>query len=102
MREIWLKPNRRAILFGCVPPLALAAIGAWLAFALSESTSNFWHWVGSFLIVTSLAMIGIMSSQLLHPRIAFHDGMVLFFVRIGAPLAVPVEIVESFFVGQGP
>jgi len=54
------------------------------------------------LIVTSLAMIGTMLSQLRHPRIAFHDGTVLFYVRIGPPIAVPVEIVESFFFGQGP
>ena len=102
MRETWLRPNRRAILFGCVPPLVLAAIGAWLAFALGESAGNFWHWLGLFLMVASLAMIGIMLTQLRHPRIAFRDGMVLFYVRIGQPIAVPVEIVESFFFGQGP
>jgi hypothetical protein len=27
---------------------------------------------------------------------------VLFYLRSGQPLAVPVEIVEAFFVGQGP
>jgi hypothetical protein len=102
MREIWLRSNRRAILFGCVPPLVLGAIGAWLIFALSEFAGNFWLWLGLFLVVASVTMIGIMLSQLLHPRIAFRDGMVLFHVRIGQPIAVPVEIVESFFFGQGP
>ena len=102
MREIWLRPNRRAILFGCVPPLVLAAIGVWIIFAFSESSSSFSRWLGLFLIVTSVAMIGIMLSQLRHPRIGFHKGMVLFYVRIRQPIAVPVEIVESFFVGQGP
>jgi hypothetical protein len=101
MREIWLRPNRRAILFGCVPPLVAAAIGVWLTFALGELTSKIWHWLGLLLIVTSLAMIGTMLSQLRHPRIAFRDGMVLFYVRIGPPIAVPVEFVESFFFGQG-
>jgi hypothetical protein len=28
--------------------------------------------------------------------------MVLFYVRVGHPIAVPVGIVESFFFGQGP
>jgi hypothetical protein len=102
MREIWLRPNRRAIVFGCVAPLVAAAIGVWLTFGLGESASKIWHWLGLFLIVTSLAMISGMLSQLRHPRIAFHDGMVLFNVRVGPPIAVPVEIVESFFFGQGP
>jgi hypothetical protein len=102
MQETWLKPNRRAILFGCVPPLIFAAIGAWLAFALGRPVGSFWRLLGSFLTIPSLAMIGTMLSQLRHPRIAFRDGMVLFFVRVGQPIAVPVEIVESFFFGQGP
>jgi len=100
MLEIWLRPNRRAILFGCVPPLVLAAIGAWLTFWLRDY--SLWRWLGLLLIVTSLSMIGIMLTQLRHPRIAFRDGMVLFYVRIGQPIAVPVRIVESFFFGQGP
>jgi len=102
MREIWLRPNRRAILFGCMPPLILAAIGAWLTLALGESAGNFWRWLGLILLVASVVMIGIMLSQLRHPRIAFHDGMVLFYLRVGQPIAVPVGIVESFFFGQGP
>src|SRR4051812_48078786 len=102
MREIWLRPNRRAILFGCIPPLVLAAVGAWLVFGIGESASHFWRWLGFFLLVAGLAMISTMLSQLRHPRIAFRDGMVLFYVRIGPPIAVPVEIVESFFFGQGP
>jgi hypothetical protein len=102
MRETWLKPNRRAIMFGCVPPLVAAAIGLWITFALGESASKIWHWLGLFLIIASLVMIGIMLTQLRHPRIAFRDGLVLFYVRIGPPIAVPVEIVESFFFGQGP
>jgi hypothetical protein len=102
MRETWLRPNRRAILFGCVPPLVAAAMGVWLTFALGESASHFWRWLGLLLIVASLAMIGVILSQLRHPRIAFRDGMVLFYVRVGQPIAVPVRIVESFFFGQGP
>ncbi len=102
MRETWLRPNRRAILFGCVPPLVLAAIGACLAIAFADSASSVWRWLGILLMVASLTMIGILLSQLLHPRIGFRDGMVLFYVRVGPPFAVPVGIVESFFFGQGP
>ena len=50
MQETWLKPNRRAILFGCVPPLVLAAIGVCLLFALGESAGNSWRYGGMLLI----------------------------------------------------
>jgi hypothetical protein len=102
MLETWLRPNRRAILFGCVPPLIVATIGACLALALGESAGSLWRYLGILLIVISLPMVGIMLTQLRHPRIGFRDGMVLFYMRVGRPIAVPVEIVESFFFGQGP
>src|SRR5262245_22159522 len=102
MRETWLRPNRRAILFGCVLPLIVAAMGAWLAIAVGNASGGFWRWAGFLLIAASVTMIGILMNQLRYPRIAYRDGMVLFNVRIGSPIAVPVEIVESFFFGQGP
>jgi hypothetical protein len=102
MLETWLRPNRRAILFGCVPPLVVTAIGACLAFTLRESATSFWRYLGILLMVVSLPMIAIMLTQLRHPRIAFRDGMVLFYMRVGRPIAVPADIVESFFFGQGP
>jgi hypothetical protein len=102
MRETWLRPNRRAILFGCVPPLVTAAIGAWIVLAPALSVHSGWRWVGVALIVVSLAMTGLLTNQLLRPRIAFHDGAVLFNVRSGPPIAVPADVVEAFFLGQGP
>jgi hypothetical protein len=36
------------------------------------------------------------------PRIAYQDGQVLFYLRSGSPIAIPVEFVEAFFLGQGP
>lgn len=102
MRETWLRPNRRAILFGCVPPLIVAAIGAWIAFSQRTVSSNAWRSFGILLIMASVAMIGVLLNQLRRPRIAFRDGSVLFFVRNGPPAAVPVDVVEAFFLGQGP
>src|SRR3954470_16337245 len=93
MRETWLRPNRRAILFGCVPPLIVAVMGAWLAFATGDVGGSFWRWAGFALIAVSLVLIGILMSQFRRPRISFQDGMVQFNVRIGAPIAVPVGIV---------
>jgi hypothetical protein len=41
-------------------------------------------------------------TQLFRPRIAFSNGDVLFYVRSGRPIGVPVNVVEAFFAGQGP
>jgi hypothetical protein len=102
MYETWLRPNRRAIVLGCVPPLIVACIGVWLACAPPISAADFWRATGLFLIAASVAMIGILLNQLSKPRIGFGAGMVLFYLRGGRPIAVPVAIVESFFFGQGP
>jgi hypothetical protein len=100
MREIWLRSNRRAILFGCIPPSLLIAAGVWMVFAEMGRSSSIWP--GGLIVALGLASIGILMMQLVRPRIAFADGNVLFYVRSGRPLAVPVNVVEAFFAGQGP
>jgi hypothetical protein len=102
MQETWLKLNRRAILFGCLLPLIMTVVGACLTLTRSDSESSILRLIGYFLIAGGLAVTALLLVQLRHPRIAFRDGMVLFFVRVGQPIAVPVDIVESFFFGQGP
>lgn len=100
MRETWLHPNRRAILFGSVPPLIVTLLCAWLGVSDVFGTVGAWIGVAGFMlgVVTSGAII----LQMRRPRIAFENGHVLFNIRSGPPIAVPVEIVEAFFAGQGP
>lgn len=102
MRETWLHPNRRAILLGCVPPLVAIAIGAWAALGYGDSASNLRQIVGWTLIAFGAATLGLLIAQLRKPRIAYRDGRVLFFIRNGTPIGVPADIVEAFFLGQGP
>jgi hypothetical protein len=102
MFETWLRPNRRAVLLGCVPPLILAMIGVWVALPGSDSPGGLLLWLGFALILISLGMIGLLVAQLRRPRIAFRDGNVLFYVRSGPPIGVPAQYVEAFFLGQGP
>jgi len=102
MRETWLKPNRRAILFGAVTPLLIAAAGLWLALRKTDSDASGWHWSGVVLFLLGLACTCQLLLQIRRPRIAFENGMVLFYLRGGSPIGVPVDVVEAFFAGQGP
>jgi hypothetical protein len=100
MREIWLRPNRRAILFGCIPPLLLIAAGAWIAHR--QVSAGHSYWLGGLVILVGVVGIVLLMTQLFRPRIAFSDGNVLFYVRTGRPISVPIDVVEAFFAGQGP
>jgi hypothetical protein len=98
MKETWLQTNRRAIWFGSALPLMMAALGAWLAIRPSVA----WRAAGAALLVAAALVIAALVRQLLRPRIAYRDGEVLFNLRSGEPIAVPVHIVEAFFLGQAP
>jgi hypothetical protein len=102
MRETWLKPNRRAILFGCVPPGIVAGIGAWVLLRSGSGDQSAWRALAWIAMLAGSAASFAMLLQLRRPRIAFEDDFVLFFLRGGAPIAVPVDVVEAFFAGQGP
>jgi hypothetical protein len=102
MRETWLQPNRRALWFGCLPPLAIALVGAWLAFSSDTANGSISRWIGVALVFLSIAVLITLARQLLRPRIAYRDGELLFNLRSGAPIAIPVQVVEAFFLGQGP
>jgi hypothetical protein len=102
MRETWLRPNRRAIWFGCVLPLVVCALGAWITIGIAAPSHNPLGWLGIVMMGGGFTMAAALLRQMVRPRIAYQDGKVLFYLRSGRPFAVPVEIVEAFFVGQGP
>ncbi len=102
MHETWLRTNRRALWFGTMPPLVLVAIGAWLVLGLVSRPTNWPQWLGAAMIAVGSGLVASLLVQLRQPRIAYDDGQVLFHLRNGPPIAVPVELVEAFFLGQGP
>lgn len=101
MRETWLQPNRRALWFGCVPPFIVAMIGAWLATSTYGSGSA-WQWLGIAIAIAASVVLVALLRHITCPRVAYRDGNVLFNLRSGPPIAVPVDVVEAFFIGQGP
>jgi hypothetical protein len=52
--------------------------------------------------VVGVLLVVIVASQLSRPRVGYAAGHVLFYLRTGEPIAVPVHVVEAFFLGQGP
>ncbi len=102
MREIWLKTNRRALVFGMLPPLVLVILGTALTWRAASPDIAWLQWLGVAMWVGGGLLLGVLASQLSRPRVAYDNGQVLFHLRTGPPLAVPVELVEAFFIGQGP
>lgn len=99
MYEVWLAPNRRVLAMALVPVGLLA--GAGIA-VLTKNPPPGVRVVVSCLLVLMLTLAVGLVLQWLKPRIAYRDGKVLFYLRARAPIGVPVEVVEAFFIGQGP
>jgi hypothetical protein len=99
MTEVWLHANRRVLLFALVPALALTIVGALLTRASAGVAAR---GIGWGLLLFGVVLIVGLINQVRRPRVAFRDGDVLFHLRSGAPVAVPAEVVEAFFLGQGP
>jgi hypothetical protein len=99
MTEIWLQSNRRVLGMAMVPAALVGVVGLLLATALESTTLRI---LGSGVAVVGAGLILGLVNQLRRPRIAYCDGKVLFYLRAGAPVAVPMEVVEAFFLGQGP
>lgn len=101
MRETWLQTNRRAIWFGTSFPLVQIALGAGLVWAAPPEIE--WpKWLGLGMIAVGSCLVVVLLVHLRRPRIAYDDGQVLFHLQNGPPIPVPVELVEAFFIGQGP
>lgn len=99
MAEVWLRSNRRVLVIGLVPGVAICCG----AVALLFTTDVSWvRWIAGIAFVVGLLLAGVVARQLIRPRVGYADRHVLFYLQAGDPIAVPVQIVEAFFLGQGP
>jgi hypothetical protein len=97
--EVWLRSNRRVLAMSMIPAAAMAGVG----FLLQSGATAWWIRAAGWLLIVlgGVLLIGLVT-QWRRPRIVYRDGEVLFHLRAGRPIAVPVQVVESFFAGQGP
>ena len=99
MQETWLNSNRRVLKLAMIPIGLVGLLG--MTIYLVDFLSIPKHIGTVFMVLAALLLVGLFK-QLKQARISFGDGKVLFFLKAGDPIAVPVEAVEAFFLGQGP
>jgi hypothetical protein len=103
MPEVWLRTNRRALAMGILLPGMLAA---GLLALLAVCVYSDQHWLLCLVLaVVGAAPLWVMGELLyamLQPRLAYDDGELLVYLEPTRPTRVPIDIVEVFFLGQGP
>ena len=101
--EVWLRTNRRAVSIAMAVPLAAAAIGLLLALGLPQREPPAWlRGVGLLLMALAAGMMILLVLQWRRPRMAYRRGELLLWLRGGAPIEVPIDVVECFWYGQAP
>ena len=95
-REVWLKPNRRALTLAMAIPWLLTALGVWLTW----KPDGYMRWFGLMLSLAGISAILFLGAMCWQPRLAVQDDRMLLFLQLGKPLSVPLSIVECVFLGR--
>src|SRR5262249_21616093 len=99
MADVWLHTNRRALLWSMLPPALLALLGAALvAGYLRAGIAE--RFAGGGLTFAGAAAPAALLWQSRRPRLAVAGGHLLVYLRRGAPVRVPLEVIECFLLGQ--
>jgi hypothetical protein len=98
MAEVWLRSNRRAILWAMSLPAVLILAGALFLYRYGASAEGLW--LGIAPLVLGCLGLAVLTWQLGQPRLSYEDGQLSVYLRRGAPLRVPVSVIECFLLGQ--
>jgi len=99
----WLKTNSRPLLVSMSFPALLLLLGLpcwWLS-----PTTGWWSilsWLSLIAVVFSLIAIPSLLWLLLVPRLSYRSGFLLVYSDYLVPYPVPIDVVECFFLGNGP
>jgi hypothetical protein len=101
MKQVWLRTNRRVLLLPVVAFALLEIVGF---AAIFDPWDIGWASRGPGIALVIIANLAIVAAIVLSrlPRVAYADGNVLFYIRLGRPAAVPIDVVECFLMGEGP
>lgn len=96
---IWLHTNRRAFCLALVALLAALAV----AIGMAWMSPNGWVRGAAAIVATFLAYgSGLCIYMMFQPRLSYENEHLLVALRPGQPIQVPIDVVECFFLGQGP
>lgn len=104
MPEVWLRTNRRALQLGAIlPGLILIAAVAGACYWFSKNGAGSWFaWLHVLFAIGSAYLLLALLWLMNQPRLAYQAGKLLVFLGDRAPTEVPIDVVEVFFLGQGP
>lgn len=97
--EVWLRTNVRAHLLSMLPSVAATAVGCVLLLAAARPWVAVFGWL--LAIAGALLSVAVVLS-LRQPRLAYRDGSMMVHLGPWSPIAVPIDLVECFFLGQAP
>lgn len=101
--ETWLRPNYRPIYVALILPAAGLLVGIALAFGAFLAAGPTWIiGLGIITALASIAGIGSLVRMLYVPRLGYVTGELHVSLGSRQPIAVPINAVECFFLGQGP
>ena len=99
--ETWLRPNRRALLLAGIAPLLLLTLGLAVALNVVAAAPPAARIVAGLLAFFGAILLAVLARYAAEPRLAYDGRHLLVHLRPGGPIAVPIEIVECFFLGSG-
>lgn len=103
MTETLLRPNPRPLLLAMILPGAVLVAGLGiLAASLGGGIPHGWSWVGGGIAAVAGLGLASITRLLATPRLAYRDGELLVSLGTPQPIRVPIDVVECFFLGQGP
>jgi hypothetical protein len=103
MHEVWLRSNSRPALVVIIPSFLMGIAGlALLAWYWQFDDARYMRWIGYALTVFGLGLAAWQTWLASFPRMAYEEGQLLLYLPPPEPLRVPIDIVECFFIGQGP
>ncbi len=102
MKEVWLRPNQRALGMSL---LGLTGMGAGTIWAMLQICGAIENMAFKIMVGVALTLLAVFPAALAlwlmrRPLLAYQSGEMLVYLRQTTPVRVPIEIVEGFLLGK--
>jgi hypothetical protein len=98
---MWLKSNRRVLLAAAIAPALLVVLGMLIVFGIAVVAPPAARVLAGVLVVLGAVLLVMLAWHARQPRLAYDGSNLLVYLCSGGPIAVPIEVVECFFLGSG-